>query len=384
MSEYSAKVEDHKLTLNLFGPVGSGPMIGDGFTSGWVAQQIDKAGGIDQIDVFINSVGGDVFEGYAIYNLLDMFQGQVNVFVIGTAASIASIIMMAGDQRVMYEGAEVMIHNAASFTFGDASSHEKQAKQLAKLDSKLASTYAKVTGGDSAAIADLMAEETWFEPDEAMQDGFATHLHHQAAKAPPDASLINFFYNVPLKVAAWAGQASGETPTPTVETQVMTEEEKEEPVAEEATEETGAIEEEETMDSLRAQITDLKAQLAEAMGEDEPEEEDEEMPAAQSIAKAFAHDQAFAVSAIGDGLTLAQAQAAYVDHAKKAIAKARADSDGVDPVSTIIRVEDATDDELVAVYRQARVMKTDYGRQAYLNDRGIDPNDYEAWLKNAG
>ena len=393
---HTAEKEARTLRLNLYGPIGKSPLVGsDGITSAWVAEQIVGAGEVDQIAVYINSPGGDVFEGIAIYNELKQFPGQVNVYIMGVAASIASIIAMAGDQRVIYDGAEFMIHQASGMTFGTADHHVKQAKLLRRLDKKLANIYADTTGGDAVTIAEMMAEETWMESDDALADGFATHGSPQEAVAPPSAcmSILNQYQNVPLKVALWADPKGGETTQPTTELLAMDElkkpdeELKHDAMDDPAEEEKPEASEEETVEELKAKIAELEAKLAE--GESEEIEEEEQPAEAQAIAKAFAHDKAFAVDMIGQGKSLDDSYRAYAAHAKAALSdlanKVDAANDGVNPVAIASRpAVDDTDADLVKVYARARDMKSDMGRNAFLNDQGIDPTVYAAWLKSNG
>lgn len=377
---YQAQTEGRKLRLNLYGPIGNNPLSGKGITSAWVAEQIISSGKIDQIDVYINSPGGDVFEGIAIYNELKQFPGQVNVFIMGLAASIASVIAMAGDQRVIYDGAEFMIHQASGMTFGTADDHVKQASTLRRLDAKLATIYAEATGGDAATIAAMMTEETWMESEDALTDGFATHGSPQTAIAPPVSAmaLLDQYQHVPLKVAAW--QASGDTPTPSPEPTAMEDKPEETEVTNEE-----PIEEEDTIASLKAKIEELEAKIAELM----PEEE-EQPSEAQAIAKAFAHDKAFAVDMISQGKSLDDAYRAYAAHAQASLSamanKLEASNDGVNPVAVVSQdaTDDNTDPALLPVFKAAKRMKNDIGRAAYLRDRGIEQDTYTAWLESNG
>ena len=284
MSYFNAQIEDHNLRLNLYGPIGANPMLGSsGVTAAWVSDQILSAGKINSIDVYINSPGGEVYEGIAIYRELMEFDGQVNVFVMGIAASIASVIMMAGDQRVVFDGADVMIHQAAGMTFGTADDHLAQVKALRRLDEKIANIYAEATGGDARTIAELMGEETWFDGDDAIADGFATHRSPQEAVSPPTACLtvLDSFNNVPLKVAAWAGQAGGDTSPPAKEP-IMADEQ----VKPEEEEVKAEAETEETPDEIIARLT---ARIAELEGEEEDKPEEEAVAEVYPVVSVFGY-----------------------------------------------------------------------------------------------
>ena len=127
---------------------------------------------VDAIDIHINSPGGSVFDGVAIYNLLKQHKAKVNVTIDGMALSIASVIAMAGDTITMAENAMMMIHDPWTMTMGSAEDFRKEADTLDKVKSSLITSYGR-TGMDSEKIADLMSEETWMTAADAVEMGFA-------------------------------------------------------------------------------------------------------------------------------------------------------------------------------------------------------------------
>lgn len=154
--------------------------IGSGWFGGMSAKQFAdefrKLGKVENISLRINSPGGDVFDGLAIYNLLKQSKARIIVNIDGLAASIASIIAMAGDEINMAENAIMMIHKSWGMSIGNADEMQKMSETLTKLDSTLASTYAKQTGLDLGAISQMMADETWMNSQEAMAFGFITNI----------------------------------------------------------------------------------------------------------------------------------------------------------------------------------------------------------------
>ncbi len=150
---------------------------------------------ITTLDVHINSEGGSYFEGVAIYNVLRNHPARVVVHVDGMALSIASLIAMAGDERIMAEGAYLMVHNPVMAAFGDAADHAQTAELLKDVTAQLTAIYARHTGLPDAEIVALMDAETWLDADEAVAKGFAT------GKAAALAVAANFhanrFRNVP-------------------------------------------------------------------------------------------------------------------------------------------------------------------------------------------
>ena len=128
------------------------------------------------ITVEINSPGGDVFAGLAIYNGLRSSGKTVNVKVLGIAASAASLVAMAGDTIEMPENAMMMIHNPWSFAVGDAEELRATADVLDKIGTSLVTTYANRTGKDEAEIKAMLDAETWLTAQEAVDMGFATQV----------------------------------------------------------------------------------------------------------------------------------------------------------------------------------------------------------------
>lgn len=129
-----------------------------------------QAGGED-IQVLINSVGGSVFAGSEIYTALKSYSGRVDVIVSGLAASIASIIMLAGDSVKASPIAEIMIHNASMVSRGDHHQLQHDSESVEGTSLSLASVYAKKTGQSEEEIKALMDKESWFNAEKALELG---------------------------------------------------------------------------------------------------------------------------------------------------------------------------------------------------------------------
>lgn len=211
-----------KNELLLYGPVGGGFWI-DGFTDQDVNEWLADCDG--DITVRINSGGGDVFQGVAIFNSLKMYdRGKVTMRVDGIAASAASVILMAGEERIMGEGSTVMIHNASSFTFGNAEDHQKQINALQKIDISMSRIYAKRAGMSEDEAKAFMKEETWFTAAEAVAEGLATKseaededLANDEARA--SASLFDYrvYAKAPERYLAMAREYAAKHPTKTAQ-----------------------------------------------------------------------------------------------------------------------------------------------------------------------
>jgi ATP-dependent protease ClpP protease subunit len=157
---------------------------------------------VGTVNVRINSGGGSVFDGNAIYNALQNHPARVVVHVDGLAASMASVIAMAGDEIVMAKNAMMMIHRASSDAYGNAEELRATAVILEKLDDTIADAYVARTGGKLAAIKAAMKAETWMTADECLAAGFCDSVaESKTASASVD---LTRFKNAPAALTATA------------------------------------------------------------------------------------------------------------------------------------------------------------------------------------
>ncbi len=137
------------------------------------ADDLKALGDIKTLNIRINSPGGDVTEGDAIYSALTQHPATINVFIDGIAASAASFIAMAGDTIAIAEHAKLMIHNAWGFSVGNADDMRKMADTLDVFDKGIRGIYAARTGNSDLQLQDWMKAETWMLGPEAKDRGFA-------------------------------------------------------------------------------------------------------------------------------------------------------------------------------------------------------------------
>lgn len=150
------------------------------------------------INLRINSPGGNVFDGVAIFNALKKHEAKVITHIEALAASIASIIALAGDEVQIADNAFYMIHNPYTWAVGDAASMRKTAGMLDKVTDSLIKTYTNKTGKSDSEIRQFMDDETWFTADEAKDAGFADIItDEEEVEATFDLSVFN---NVPKQV----------------------------------------------------------------------------------------------------------------------------------------------------------------------------------------
>jgi len=151
--------------------------VGEGWFGGMSAKtfvaEMQKLGKVDIINLHINSPGGSVFDGVAIYNSLKSHPARIEVDVDSVAASIASLIAMSGDEIRMAANSMMMIHDPMGVSVGSAGDMRKTADLLDQVKGVIASTYAKRTGKKESEVAALMTEETWMTAAEAQDMGFA-------------------------------------------------------------------------------------------------------------------------------------------------------------------------------------------------------------------
>ena len=165
--------------LYLYGYIGD-TWMEEGITAKQVVADLNKLGKKKDLIVRIDSPGGQVFEGTNIYNALLRNPARVSVHIDALAASIASVIAMAGNEIVAADNALLMIHDPAGMVGGTAADMRKMADTLDKVRSNLVGTYASRTKLAEDKISQLMADETWMTATEALQLGFVERLESGA------------------------------------------------------------------------------------------------------------------------------------------------------------------------------------------------------------
>lgn len=164
--------------------------------------ELNQLGDVSEIDVHINSAGGNVFEGHAIYNMLKMHQAKVNIYVDALAASIASVIAMSGDTIFMHKNSFMMIHNSWIMTLGNSKDLRQTADLLDKTDQSSNNAYLdKATNLSEAELKQLLEAETWLTADEALEKGLADEIlgaSEIAASISKDS--YQMFKHVPVNI----------------------------------------------------------------------------------------------------------------------------------------------------------------------------------------
>jgi ATP-dependent protease ClpP protease subunit len=178
----------------------------DGTTGKQFAKDLKALGKVSELHIFINSPGGSVFDGFAIFNQLQRHKARKLVSIDGMALSIASVIAMVGDEISIAANAMMMIHDPWSIGFGNAAEFRKLADLLDKIGANIVGAYATRTGLPDEQLAAMMAEETWLDAAEAVELGFADAVGAEiqiAAKAH-GADFSKFKHTPPHLVKAAA------------------------------------------------------------------------------------------------------------------------------------------------------------------------------------
>ena len=163
--------------LDIYGDISSCWWDDDAMSASKLSKQLDELGDVSQINVHINSYGGEVAEGLAIYSALRRHKAHVRTTCDGFACSIASVIFMAGDERLMSDASLLMIHNAWTSAWGvNAADLRKLADDMDTITSASKSAYMARVSITEDELTELMDAETWISPADAVDMGFATEI----------------------------------------------------------------------------------------------------------------------------------------------------------------------------------------------------------------
>lgn len=191
---YSLAKTGNTANIDIYGDITSWPWEELGEVSAAnLSKRLSELGDVDEINVHISSYGGEVKEGLAIYNALKQHKAKVKTFCDGFACSIASVIFMAGDERVMNDSSLLMIHNAWSYVEGNANELRKQADDLDKITQASVIAYKAHSNLSEEEIKALLDAETWILPEEALEYGFATSIEKTESKTASQSARKRLF-----------------------------------------------------------------------------------------------------------------------------------------------------------------------------------------------
>ena len=166
---------NNEVDIQIYGDITSWDWYESDVSSYTLSKQIEGLE-CDQINVYINSYGGEVAEGLAIYNQLKRHKAKVKTVCDGFACSAASVIFMAGDERVMSTASLLMIHNAWTYASGNAKELRKQADDLDTITQASINAYMQEVNITEDELRQMLDNETWIAPQEAIEKGFITSI----------------------------------------------------------------------------------------------------------------------------------------------------------------------------------------------------------------
>ncbi len=224
---YSMVVNDDVAEISIFDQIGGW----SGMTAKDFKADFDRVKGRPSIHLLLNCPGGDVPDGMAVYNLLAGVRDRLTIKVMGIAASMGSVIALAGRELVMAEGTYFMIHEPAWFCLGTAEDMEKTRNVLIKIREEMANIYEAHSALTREEILEKMKAETWFTAAEAEEAGFVTRLEEPEKAVALALDRTRFPYrHIPQQIRAFDAahgdreehQAHGDLETSSEEGQMQT------------------------------------------------------------------------------------------------------------------------------------------------------------------
>lgn len=194
---YALEISGKEADIYIFGDITSWEWFESDVSSYTLSKELQMLDpDIEVINVHINSYGGEVAEGLAIYNLLRNHKAKVRTYCDGFACSIASVIFMAGSERIMNAASLLMVHNAWIYTVGNANQLRKDADDLDKITQASIEAYKGRATISEEEIKKLLDEETWILPSEALDMGFATAIIGDTASEKAAASARKVLFSL--------------------------------------------------------------------------------------------------------------------------------------------------------------------------------------------
>lgn len=200
MKYYALEKTEKKASLYIFGSISSYPWREKDKDAYGIVKELSELE-VDEIDVHINSTGGDVAEGLAIYNILKNSGMKVTTYCDGFACSAASVVFMAGDERIMNEASLLLIHNAWTYAKGNAAEFRKQAEDLDKITQASVKSYMRHVNISEEEVKKMMNEETWISAEDAKTMGFATKVLEEKAEEANQSAMENIRKKLLMTVA---------------------------------------------------------------------------------------------------------------------------------------------------------------------------------------
>ena len=184
---YSLVQEGNEVSIMIYGDITSWPWIESDVSSYTLSKEIEGLD-VDTINVYINSYGGEVAEALAICSALKRHKAKVITYCDGFACSAAADVFMTGDERIMSNASLLMIHNVWNIAAGDANQLRKEADTLEKITQVANELYLDKVSITEEELQQMLDEQTWLSPQDALEMGFATAIVGDANKAVANQS----------------------------------------------------------------------------------------------------------------------------------------------------------------------------------------------------
>lgn len=185
---YSLVVENREASITIYGDITSWEWFDSDVSSYTLSKEIEGLD-VDIINIYINSYGGEVAEGLAIYNNLKRHKAKIKTYDDGFACSSASIIFMAGDERIMSNSSLLFIHNAWTYASGNANQLRKEADDLDVITQASINAYLNHVNVTEDELKEMLDIETWLTPAQALEMGFATSVVNDGLGKNPSQSV---------------------------------------------------------------------------------------------------------------------------------------------------------------------------------------------------
>lgn len=166
-------------------------------------KELDELGDVSAINLYVNSPGGSVFEGIAIYNMLKRHNAKVHAYVDGLAASIASVIIMAADKIYMPANSMIMIHNPWTYVVGNSTELRKQADDLDRIGESSKQSYLQKAGDKLSddKLQKMLDDETWLNANEALEYGLCdVVIEENKMAASISGEYLRRYKNIPKQL----------------------------------------------------------------------------------------------------------------------------------------------------------------------------------------
>lgn len=184
---------DNTANLYIYGTITSWRWDDEDVSAESFKKELEALGNIETLNVHINSCGGEVFQGLAIYNLIKQHNAKVNVYIDGIAASIASVIAMAGDKIYIPKTALMMIHNCSTWTGGNSKELRKTADDMDKIMEALKASYLERIKITEDKLQELLDEESYLTAEECIEMGFADEIIEDIEENPEMVASTNIY-----------------------------------------------------------------------------------------------------------------------------------------------------------------------------------------------